>query len=101
MSKRLLIIKSNLILSRVVRDVKERLISTFKTYESAESERYGDNRYAQRTLTGVVQRARHVAALLFGIYNGLVSLSAGHNGEFGHVLQELVIEEQEGRANYR
>jgi len=35
------------------------------------------------------------------MYNGLVSLSAGHRGEFGHVLQELVIEEQQGGADYR
>lgn len=52
-------------------------------------------------LTGVVERARHVGVALLGMHHGLVPLSAGHDRELGHVTQELVIEEEDGRPDYR
>lgn len=51
-------------------------------------------------LTSVVEWTRHVSVTLLGMHDGLVPLSAGHGREFGHVLQELVIEEKKGRSDY-
>lgn len=52
-------------------------------------------------LTGVVERTGHVRIPLFWMHHGLIPLSACHDREFGHVLQELVIEEKEGCSDYR